>query len=739
MFCFQCVAIEMHRPSGMGRAVTDMRSPERWTSPEAARFNLVNPPAGAPYRRPGGLRVLRLLAVVLSVWTLAVASSAAPIGAQDAGDAGADGAGGLWAAHVQPLLQKKCVRCHGGASQKNDLDLRTPATILRGGERGPAFVPGRPAESLILEVIQPGAELHMPPDEDQALSEEEVLFVRRWIEKAAGPGTNEREEDGKDAWTARTPAAPHAEGTANALPPPGLTPHLVIDLLIESGWKKRGVEPSPRADDATFVRRVYLDLAGRIPSIEEARAFFRETASDKRERLVERLLQSGDYARHMSEVFDVALLGRAKPRTIDRRRSSNWFTYLEWAFATGRGWNEIVRDLIVARPGSSEERGAVSFLREARNKHQEIAERASPALFGLRVECAQCHDHPVAPEIEQRHYWGLVSFFSRTTNIDTRSGPGVAESAIGGFSKYADLEGENHDAELVFFDGTVVPEKRPAEGEKEKDAPEKYLVAPPAKGERAARAPVPKFSRREELYRLAADTDLVARSFVNRMWAILMGRGLVHPVDKMDSAHPPSHPRLLDWLARDFIESGYDVKHLVRAITSSRAYQLESRVPGGAPRPQPDSFAYALDKPLSAETLYRSMLIATGAEGVDGGRGRGLELDTPEAVQFAAVFPDVFPEEKISNLKQALFLTNSRVVDALLEPKDDNTAERLLALADTGELVRRAFDIVFGRAPVEPELERSVAYLEARKDRRKDGVKQLLWAMLTSAEFRMNR
>ncbi len=644
--------------------------------------------------------------------------------------AGAD-AQGMWTAHIRPLLQDRCFRCHGGASRKNDLDLRTPEDILKGGERGPAVGPGRPEESLIFKVIQPGAELEMPPDGKKPLSEDEVVLVRRWIEKASGLG-----ED----WSAgRREATPPEDSSERGLPPAGLTPHLVIDLEIETGWKERGVRPSARCDDRTFVRRVYLDLAGRIPNPEEARAFLDDTASDKRERLARRLLDGPDYPRRMREVFDVVLMGRANPRAIDRRRSEKWYDYLEWAFRTGRPWNEIARDVVVARPLSDEERGAVSFLREGRNRHQEIAERVSPALFGLQVQCAQCHDHPVAPEIEQRHYWGLVSFFSRSSNADTGEGPGLAESAIGGFSKFADLRGENHEAVLVFFDGEVVPDTRPKDGEKEEDSAERYVIAPPAKDERAERAAVPKFSRREALFRLAADSDLLARAFVNRMWALLLGRGLVHPVDKMDSAHPPSHPRLLAWLARDFIESGYDVKRLARAITSSRAYQLDSRVAAEGAGARPDAFAHALDKPLSAEALYRSMLIASGKVRVESGQPPDPGLDTPGAYRFASIFPDLFPEEKMSTLSQALFLANSPVFEALLEPAEGNTTARLLAIADAAELVRQAFAIVFGRSPDDAELARSVAYLEARKERKEDGVRQLLWALMASAEFRMNQ
>src|SRR5205085_1610390 len=142
------------------------------------------------------------------------------------------------------------------------------------------------------------------------------------------------------------------------------------------------------------------------------------------------------------------------------------------------------------------------------------------------------------------------------------------------------------------------------------DVPEKYLI-PPSAGKKVA--PVPKFSRREQLADLVTQNNpLLARTFVNRIWSILMGRGIVHPVDRMDSVHPPSHPDLLAWLAHDFEENGYDVRRLVRMICLTEAYQLDSRWNGGA-KPQPELLASAIEKPLRSEALLRSTLVAAGA------------------------------------------------------------------------------------------------------------------------------
>ncbi len=374
-------------------------------------------------------------------------------------------------------------------------------------------------------------------------------------------------------------------------------------------------------------------------------------------------------------------------------------------------------------------------------------------MFGLQVKCAQCHDHMVAREIKQAHYWGMVAAFNRSKNVDTPKGPGVAESAIGGFVSFANLKKESQPALLTFFNGRSIEEQRPKEGEKENDAPELYIVPPGRQTEASETRPqrrrrqaaskadevaVPKFSRRQAFAdAVTKDNPLLARAMVNRMWALLFGRGIVHPVDLMDSKHPASHPELLDWLSRDFERSGYDVKRLIRTLCNTKAYQLDSRAArrGQAKSPAPETFARALDKPLSAEQLLRTLLVATGNQPDQDGKIAGLsERDLRYA--FIAQFPDLFPAEYNATLAQAMFLSNSPLFDQLLTARGDNLVARLAAENNAEARVRRAFDAVFAREPDREELRECVAYLAARSP--EAGAKQLLWAMLSSAEFQLN-
>lgn len=522
-----------------------------------------------------------------------------------------------------------------------------------------------------------------------------------------------------------------APARAVQAPQPEAEPSALIDRLVAQRWQEKGVTPAPVCDDRTFVRRVYLDLAGRIPTPQEAEAFVADKSGQKRTSLVDRLLAGPEYAARMRDVFDVVFMGRPQPNQRRRRGGpaavdfrKEWLAYLERSFAENRPWDSTVRSMLLARPGSPAEKGAVWFLYARQEKYQEIAEAISPAVFGIQVQCAQCHDHPLSPEIKQAHYWGLVAFFNRSKNKNTKDGPRVAETAVGGFSNFANLSGESSPAELTFLSDAKIPEQRPPDGAKQEDTPDLYQPAPAGSEE----PPVPKFSRRKQFVeQVVKGNPLIAKAAVNRFWALLLGRGLVHPVDKMDSTHPPSHPELLQALAQDFTRSGYDVKRLVRALVLSKPYQLEARPPANA---HPDSFAYALDKPLTAEALYRSLLVATT------GKAEGENPQLRE--ELVEIFPDVFPEEHNTTLRQSMFLTNNALVQQLLQPATGNTTERLVAIADPAARVREAFRIAYGRDPDADELKHSTAFLTARPDRQAQATQQLWWAVLTGAEFRIN-
>ena len=197
------------------------------------------------------------------------------------------------------------------------------------------------------------------------------------------------------------------------------------------------------------------------------------------------------------------------------------------------------------------------------------------------------------------------------------------------------------------------------------------------------------------------DNPRLALAFVNRVWEMLMGQGLVHPVDQMDARHPPSHPDLLAWLGRSFEAKGYDVKWLVRELVLSRTYQLDSR-PASEHVPRPEAFARMLEKPLSAEQLYRSILAALG----DPADGKETEAQRELRRACVARFPDLFPVDYNASLQQATFLSNSPILEKLLKSREGSTIAQLLATPSAEERVRLAFSDVLGREPDKDELDR---------------------------------
>jgi hypothetical protein len=642
----------------------------------------------------------------------------------------------FWADHVEPILKEHCVECHSPTRSKSRLDLSTFQNALRGGDRGAGFVPGRPEESSLYLLLKPGADPHMPPKKQ--LSDEQLALIRTGIEKL----------EAKPAAAASSESAAHSSTSLATgavavrkpvwVPPAGMAPSAVIDGFLERGWKARKVRPAARADDATWLRRIHLDLVGRIPTEEDVARFQRLPARKRRETTVDGLLAHPEHPRHLREMFDVLWMGRPTGNAEAQRRDHHWYEFLETSFRENRPWDAMVRDLIVARPAKPEQRGLVQFLYERQNNPQAMAEAVAPLVFGLQIGCAQCHDHMVAREIKQAHYWGMVAAFNRSKNVDSDAGFGLAESAIGGFVSFANLKKESQQARLVFFNGRTVDEPWPADGTKEVDAPEKYRVPPPKNKERPPAPAEPQFSRRQALAEaVTRDNPLLARAAVNRVWAMFLGRGLVHPVDLMDSQHAPSHPELLDWLAQDFEHNGYDLRRLIRNLVLSQAYQLDSRpAPGKAPADE--AFARAIEKPLSAEQLARSLILAAGPWKADAKSPAASVTVDPTSLQRALVrdFPNLFAPEYNATLQQALFLSNSPVLESMLQPRSGNLAERLAGLADDSTRVKTAFEAVLGRNPDRDELRASVAYLQEHPGQ--GGWSQFLWALLSGAEFQVN-
>ena len=245
------------------------------------------------------------------------------------------------------------------------------------------------------------------------------------------------------------------------------------------------------------------------------------------------------------------------------------------------------------------------------------------------------------------------------------------------------------------------------------DSSDKYI-------DPSASPKVPKVSRRAAFAEAAtANNPLLARAFVNRMWAALIGRGIVHPADEMNARNVPSHPQLLDWMAQDFIGHGYDVRDFIRGVVLSRPYGLS---PGIS---IPEAFAAANERPLTGEQLARSWRVAAGL--------------TPEddALRHAVVsaLPEVLPKDYNVSFQQAQFLSGSSALSGLLQDGTGTTVARLTSLTESEARVREAFSAVYGRSPEANELTQASGFLDHMDGAPLDKTRDLLWALMTSAEF----
>jgi len=497
-----------------------------------------------------------------------------------------------------------------------------------------------------------------------------------------------------------------------------------IDQQIEQKLQQSDLVPGLPASDAALARRLYLDLTGRIPTVQQLDEFLADTAPLKRAKLIDQLLASASHAEHFANVFDTMLMGRQERKLGDRRKHG-WYKYLQSVFADNRPWDQVARELLLAR-ADGDQRGHLWFLYERENNHQAIAEAVSKSFFGVDIACAQCHDHLVAEEIKQAHYWGLVGFFKRSANTQLDRGIAITESAIGGFDDYANpLLGTTESLELTFLFRGIVAEERPADPTKQEDDETLYYAV---EGE----PKIPRFSRREKFVtEILADHPLLARSMVNRLWGLLMGRGLVHPIEKMDSTQPPSHPELLDFLAEDFRRHGYNLQRLVRAIVLSDAYQ-RSAVTSGRSLPE-DIYAAALVKPLSAEMYLDSLRVALSSPPGEATAPAWQKL----ASHWRKFFPDVISTGDQATIDQALGLTNGSEFNAVIIQAAEEWIQATGGLS-IEQQVELAYRRCYARLPDDAELSLIRDYLAGRADRLVDGWAQVFWTLLTAAEFRFN-
>ncbi|MFO0907544.1 MAG: DUF1549 domain-containing protein [Isosphaeraceae bacterium] len=544
--------------------------------------------------------------------------------------------------------------------------------------------------------------------------------------------------------------------------------HRRVDRLIEAKLEQ---EPAPAATDAEFLRRVSLDLGGMIPTSTEAREFLDDPSPYKRAKLIDRLLASPAYVWRMADVFDVMFMERRNDAHVP---SAEWRAFLRRSIAANVPYDQLVAAILSADGADPKSRPAAKFLLDREAEPNQVTRDVGRVFLGRDLQCAQCHDHPLIDDYKQAHYYGLFAFVSRTAVVnDAKKGAVLSEKGEGEVSFSSVFKkGITHKTGPRVLDQPPVAEPEVPKGAE-------YLLAPNKDNTVQS---IPRVSRRVQLApRLAtAEVPQFSRNIVNRLWALMFGRGLVYPLDMDHSENPPSHPELLDLLTKEFAAQQFDIKAFLRELALTRAYQRSSEVPPVEPVSPSDKgtpstpapLAVAALKALTPEQLAWSTMQGLGlvestrqsAEETLGGRDarlraifdtdarrRQLRTEMVEALvherldggvapfiqQFAASAGQ--PQDATEpTVHQALFLSNGYPVQGWLAPSGTNLTARLGSLTDPNAVADELYLSLFSRRPTSEERAEVARYLSERGKDRVPALQELAWALLASTEFRFN-
>ena len=514
--------------------------------------------------------------------------------------------------------------------------------------------------------------------------------------------------------------------------------HTRIDKHIDNGFGDLKKHAAPKAGDEEFARRVYLDLTGTTPTTAELFHFLADSAPDKRAKLVDELLAGPGYARRMAWHFDVMLMERRADSKVPR---AAWEAYLRAAFAENKPYNALVREMLASDGSDPKARAAAKFLLDRDLEPHLVTRDIARVFLGRNVQCAQCHDHPTISDYKQADYYGIQAYLNRSflfPNAQTATAV-IAEKAEGDVT-FMSVFDKNKKLNST---APRMPGAKPADEPKVEKGKE-YKVAPAANVK-----PEPAYSRRARLADAVtgADNPAFVRNAVNRVWAMMMGRGLVHPLDMDHGDNPPSHPELLDELAAEFVSHKYDLKWLVREIALSDAYQRSSETPAGLDEPPAEKYLVAILKPLTPEQFAYAAMQATGHTDAErtalGAKGTEAQLDArlaPRLAPFRNVLGrggEAGADTFSSTLDQTLFLKYGGAVRGLIPPRQGNLADRLGKITNPDAVADELFAATLARRPTADERKDVADALRDTKNRQTT-INELVWALVASAEFRFN-
>jgi hypothetical protein len=508
-----------------------------------------------------------------------------------------------------------------------------------------------------------------------------------------------------------------------AIPLPGEVPgevyaklprHNFIDEHVWTKLQSLGITPSPPADDAKFLRRVHLDIIGRLPTPGEVRAFLADGDVNKRTRLVDELLERPEYADHWAAKW--ADLLRPNPYRVGIKAVVNYDAWIRDSFRKNKPYDQFVRELITAQ-GSTFENGAAVMFRD-RREPQEITTLVSQLFLGVRLECAKCHHHPFE-KYGQDDFYSFAAYFSRLGFKGTGLSPPISGS------EEIVLTKKTGSVEHPLTRQAMQP--RPLFGE-----------APSLEGVNDPREALAAWITSDE-------NPYFARVIANRVWADLMGRGLVEPVDDLRATNPPTNGPLLDALAADFRASRYDLKQLIRRVCTSYVYGLSS-LPNERNVGDRQNYSRHYRTRLRGEVLLDAVSDITGVPDTFSAMPPGSRANQLWTTRVQSVFLDTFgrpnpnqdpPCERTSDttVTQTLHLMNAPLLHQRVTADNGRAARLAASNAAPEQIVEELYLLVYSRLPSEEELKIGRELFAEQGTSRRQAAEDFLWALLNTPEF----
>jgi hypothetical protein len=505
-------------------------------------------------------------------------------------------------------------------------------------------------------------------------------------------------------------------------------PKTIVDRHAQAKWRQLGIVPSELCSDEEFIRRASLDITGTLPTPDQLKAFAADSDPAKRDKLVDRLVDSAEHSFYFASKWaDILRVKRGNNIT----RAYGTFVFHDWirqAIADDMPFDEFARQILSA-VGDETKCPPVVWYKDLQTADQ-FVDNAAQVFLGTRLQCAQCHHHPYE-KWSQDDYWGLAAFFGR---LNRKVVP-VAGLSIQNQQQQRQV--------LVVRASGSVPNKRT-----NKPAVMKTLDSEPVDVG-------PDQDPRQKLvdWLVDAKNPFFARAVANRYWAHFFNRGIVDPLDDMRVTNPPSNPELLDALARDFVENKYSLKHLVQTICKSRTYQLSS-LPNEFNKHDKQAYARYYPRRMSAEVLFDAVCQATDSPTTFNGLPRDSHaphraIMLPDE-SFQSYFLDVFgrPQrisacecERVSeaNLAQALHLLNSEEIQGKVSRGGGRADAMAKDSRPDAEKVQELFLWTVGHKPSDNQMKLALEHLEANAKSKKAGYENILWALINTKEFVFNR